>query len=699
MPVRVLKQLLLALLIYLVIVGPLLAITYQSYNQINQELTTQVYAERQALARQSARIVESRLNEMSSVGRTAARDIADVVEESKWDEAVNEINYISAEFPFVDRIFISNLQGQTTAYFPPSPENVNKDFSFRDWYKGVSKNWTPYASEVFKRAPYPQYNTVAMMTPIKNPEGKPLGAIGLAINLNSFYDLSNNFKVDKGGFLYIVNQKGQIVAHPTYPSQGEIIDYSSVPVVQKLLNGESGVGINFNPVENETRLAAYEVVPNYNWGVVVTDPVATAFASRDKTLNEIRNLYVFAIILSMILATLLIIALHKLHTSRQKLLIQNAQDEAILSGIGDAVFAINTSKHIILFNKAAEKISGYSYKEAIGKQYDQVLKFILEKDNTPTTKFIDAALEGVITEMEGQTLIVRKDGSTLPVADSAAPIWNIDKEIQGVVVVFRDVTKEHQLAKLKDEFVSLASHELRTPMTAIKGFISMILDGDFGTVPKKLAEPIADIGQSADRLIHLVNDMLNVSRIEAGRLKFNLQDIEPISLVSGVVNSLQPIAKGKNLVLATENTIPETITIQADVNKVQQILHNIIGNSLKFTDKGSVTVKTILREQMVEFQIIDTGVGISSADQEKLFNKFQQVNSSQNGKPAGTGLGLYLSRELVVRQGGKMWISSSEVGKGSTFSFTLPLTGTAVANQVKINIENEAKIHPDQKSD
>lgn len=696
---RIIKQLFIFFLVFLVIVGPLLAITYHSYNQINQDLTNQIFAERQALARQSARIVESRLDAMSSVGRVAARDIADVVEENKWEEAVNEISYISDEFPFVDRIFLSDLEGHTTAYFPPSPENVNKDFSFRDWYKGVSKNWTPYASEVFKRAPHPQYNTVAMMSPIKDENGKPLGAVGLAINLNSFYELSNNFKVDKGGFLYIVNQKGQIVAHPTYPSQGPMIDYTSVPVVQKLLAGESGVGINFNPVENEERLAAYEVVPNYNWGVVVTDPVSTAFSGRDATLNEIKSLYIFIISLSVILASLLLIALQKLQASRRTLMIQNAQDEAILSGIGDAVFAINANKEIILFNNAAEKISGYTEKEAIGKPYSEVLKFALEKDGTPTTEFIDNALKGTAGEMNSQTLIIRKDGSTLPVADSAAPIWTTNKEIQGVVVVFRDVTKEHQLAKLKDEFVSLASHELRTPMTAIKGFISMILDGDFGTVPQKLQEPIAVIGESANRLIHLVNDMLNVSRIEAGRLKFNLVNVTPGNLVTEVVNSLQPIAKEKNLTLTTEISISEDISIQADIDKFKQVLHNLIGNSLKFTDKGGITVKVIVQKEMVEFQVIDTGVGIAPADQEKLFNKFQQVSSSQAGKPAGTGLGLYLSKELVQRQGGEMWISNSEVGKGSTFSFTLPLTGSPSAIKVKYSIESEAKIHPDQKND
>lgn len=674
MPFRVAKQFLLSVVVFLVIVSPSVVITYYSYQQIEQDLTSQVYAERQALARQSVRIVESRLDGMRDVGRTAARDIADTVEQGNWEEAVNEISYISAEFPFVDRIFLSDLAGHTTAYYPPSPENVNKDFSFRDWYKGVSKEWMPYASEVFKRAPYPQYNTVAMMAPIKNKDGQPLGAIGLAINLDSFYDLSNNFRVDKGGFLYIVNQKGQIVAHPKYPSQGPIADYSSVPVVQKALRGESGVGVNFNPVENEDRLAAYEPVPNYNWGVVVSDPVSTAFSERDATLNRIKNLYIFIISLSFVLAALVVIALQKIQASRNALMVQSAQDEAMLSSIGDAVFAINRKKQIILFNKAAETISGYSHAEAIGKPYDQVLKFSLEKDGSPVTQFVDDALKGVAGKMMNHTLIVRKDGSTVPVADSAAPIWNQLNEIQGVVVVFRDVTKETEVDRMKSEFISIASHQLKSPLTAMRWHSELLLDNYGGELSQEQKDSVEAIQQSNIHMIDLVNTLLNVSRIESGRMI-----IEPVptnlkELIEGVIEEVQQkiLEKKQTLTIDIAKNIPE---LMIDPKLMRQVYLNLLTNANKYTPNGgTITLKVVLEKDQVLTSITDTGAGIPEADKKRVFQKFYRGENILKSGNEGTGLGLYLVKIIMEASGCNIWFDSTE-GKGTTFYFTIPLAG------------------------
>jgi hypothetical protein len=238
------------------------------------------------LAKAMAQTVESRLDRVKDLAITGAADIAPLINENKWEEGVNEIQHISSEFPFIDRIFLADTKGATLAYYPPSPENVGKDFSFRDWYKGVSATWEPYASEVFKRAPHPQFNTVAMVVPIKS-DGNPVGILGLAINLDMFYELSQEFESGTEAFLYIVNQKGQIVAHPKYPSQGQIIDYASVPVVRKILAKESGVGVFYNPIEKENRLSAFQYVSGYNWGVIIAEPITTAFPARDATLRFI----------------------------------------------------------------------------------------------------------------------------------------------------------------------------------------------------------------------------------------------------------------------------------------------------------------------------------------------------------------------------------------------------------------------------
>ncbi|TSC66406.1 MAG: sensory transduction histidine kinase, partial [Microgenomates group bacterium Gr01-1014_80] len=232
--------------------------------------------------------------------------------------------------------------------------------------------------------------------------------------------------------------------------------------------------------------------------------------------------------------------------------------------------------------------------------------------------------------------------------------------------------KLQQLDKLKDEFVSIASHELRTPMTAIKGLISMIFEGDFGPINKQIQDPLNDIATSTERLIELINDMLDVSRIEAGRLRLTFEDVSLNSIILEMVKLLQPLARQKGIELKAEPF--DDRKVRTDPGKAREVLNNLIGNSIKFTDKGEIMVKAGQRENLMYVFVSDTGLGISKENQQKLFNKFSQVSDNQLGRPRGTGLGLYISREFARKMGGELWIERSEPGKGTTFAFTLPLT-------------------------
>lgn len=246
-----------------------------------------------------------------------------------------------------------------------------------------------------------------------------------------------------------------------------------------------------------------------------------------------------------------------------------------------------------------------------------------------------------------------------------------------------------ELDKLKDEFVSVASHELRTPMTAIRGLISMILEGDYGAVNANLKMPLADISKSTQRLIILVNDILNVSRIETGKLKFALTyfDIGPVVMEMG--EQLMPIAIEKGLSLQVTKS-PSSV-VQADKDKVREILNNLIGNALKFTEVGSVSVSWLTDADEVKVFIRDTGMGISASEQLKLFGKFKQITTQQVGKPSGSGLGLYISRELARKMGGELWIEESKLRQGSTFAFSLPKADSQMARMVAEKIMRENK--------
>lgn len=251
------------------------------------------------------------------------------------------------------------------------------------------------------------------------------------------------------------------------------------------------------------------------------------------------------------------------------------------------------------------------------------------------------------------------------------------------------------LDRLKDEFVSIASHELRTPLTAIDGLVSMIRDGEYGSVSKELKQPLEDINTSSERLIHLVNDLLNLSRLQSGRLKYTFSETDIKPIVEGIVKMMQIIAEPKGLKLSALNI--NSVTVSADIGKVEEILDNLVGNSLKFTDKGSIVLSTKLSEDKVIIFVTDTGIGIGKEDLGKLFGRFEKLESGL-GRPAGTGLGLHISREMARKMGGDVWLENSEEGKGSTFAFSIPRSNSELARKSKEEIEKEAKANPDQKT-
>lgn len=231
-----------------------------------------------------------------------------------------------------------------------------------------------------------------------------------------------------------------------------------------------------------------------------------------------------------------------------------------------------------------------------------------------------------------------------------------------------------QLDKLKDEFVSLASHELKTPMTAIKSYLWMALAGKGGELAEKQKHYLDQAYKSTDRLIKMVNDMLNVSRIEAGRIILTLKDVNYNQLITEALSEVTPRAQelGVNIIFSQNQNIPD---VYADSDKIKEVIINLVGNSLKFTPKGgNITISAALENNMVSTRVIDTGQGITKEEMTKLFQKFNTSDANYLVKDSsGTGLGLYISKSLITLHKGKIWAESEGEGKGTTFIFTLPV--------------------------
>lgn len=232
--------------------------------------------------------------------------------------------------------------------------------------------------------------------------------------------------------------------------------------------------------------------------------------------------------------------------------------------------------------------------------------------------------------------------------------------------------KLKKLDAVKSEFISIASHQLRTPLTVIKGYLSMIRDGDFGALGEKLINPLEKIYDSSERMILLVANLLNVSRIESGKIQFNYTEMQLEDLVKSVYEELQSKAKLKNLrfnYVAPPASLPK---VRIDEEKIRQVIMNLTENSIKYTNEGSVTMKLKLEGKDIRFCVYDTGAGIKKSDMGKLFQKFSRGTGSTQAIE-GTGLGLFVAKQMIEAHRGAVWAESKGEGKGSKFCFTLPI--------------------------
>lgn len=236
----------------------------------------------------------------------------------------------------------------------------------------------------------------------------------------------------------------------------------------------------------------------------------------------------------------------------------------------------------------------------------------------------------------------------------------------------QDRTEQLEIAsKHKSQFLANMSHELRTPMNAILGYTELVVDGIYGEVPEPIRDVLERVQQSGQHLLGLINAVLDLSKIEAGQLTLSLSDYAMQEVVQTVLNSVESLAAERQLALQVDLP-PDLPTGKGDAQRISQVLLNLLGNALKFTEVGAIGVRVSCADDTFTVAVSDTGPGISEADQQTIFDEFQQADNSSTRKYGGTGLGLSIARKIVEMHGGRTWVESS-LGKGSTFWFTIPV--------------------------
>jgi two-component system sensor histidine kinase VicK len=347
-----------------------------------------------------------------------------------------------------------------------------------------------------------------------------------------------------------------------------------------------------------------------------------------------------------------------------------AQMEGLLNSLGEGLIASDEHGQITMVNAYTLESLGFSEDELIGTWFPKAITAV-DPHSRPIEKMARPIIKALTTgnTVTETTHYLRKDGSMMPVLLTVSPVV-IDSVPTGAIEVFRDLTKEQQLDVAKDEFVSLASHQLRTPATAVKSILAMLAAGDFGPLSSVQQKYLDKAIQANVRQLQVIDCLLNVALVDAGRMELDLEYIDLAALlreaISDHVDSIS--TRRQSIDLST----PQQLRLLVDVPKIRMVIDNLISNASKYSGPGTAIEITLEHKGTnAIFSVTDHGVGIPTAAISKLFTKFTRIDNELSASVGGTGLGLFLCRHIVELHRGTIAIDSQE-GGGSTFRVTLP---------------------------
>ncbi len=328
----------------------MIAIATRSYREIDRELTDFALARRQATAYLAAATLSEKFERLTDLGISFATRVRfrALVAARRWGEAVAILKDVPDDFPFIDRLALFDRAGNLMADVREPPKSRGKSFAFRDWYKGVSANWRPYVSEIYRRPARPVAQVFAVAVPISGRDNRPLGILQMQVRLDQFFDWIKEVKLGAGEIVYVVDHKGHLAYHPHIPPRNDLTDVSQVPAVHQLLQRKAGLEIGYSPLDKEDVVAAYVPVSKHGWGVVAQRSTRTAFAQRDLLLHLLQVAYALAALFTVVTAWLV------MHIGRQR---RHAEAERLIKLELEARVAERTAQ----LENANRELESFSY--------------------------------------------------------------------------------------------------------------------------------------------------------------------------------------------------------------------------------------------------------------------------------------------------------------------------------------------------
>lgn len=334
---------------------------------------------------------------------------------------------------------------------------------------------------------------------------------------------------------------------------------------------------------------------------------------------------------------------------------------AIIENFPEGLLFFGQDNELSSINPRARDFFGLGRENILGKDLEALRKI---SSLQPLMEILGEELEVYQKELK------LREGLVLEVSTIA--IMSAEEKV-GTLVILRDVTREKIIERLKTEFVSIAAHQLRTPLSAIKWTLRMILDGDLGEVSQEQRKFLEGTYGSNERMIKLINDLLNVTRIEEGRFLYDIQSRDIIEIAKKVINPLKEIAKRKKVKFSFKAPKKEIPKVKVDSEKISLVIQNLVDNAIHYTKSGGevkVSFSYSKKEKQVLFSVKDSGIGIPKEQQKRVFTRFFRAANAIRAETEGTGLGLFIAKNVVEAHGGKIWFESVE-DKGTTFYFTL----------------------------
>jgi PAS domain S-box-containing protein len=598
-----------------------------------------------------------------------------------------QLAQLGAASPGMAGAFITTLGGDLVDVAPADPSLIGHNYSYRDWYKGLSaSNGRPYVSDEYRTQLPGQPLVVAVADYVTGPTGRPAGILVAMYTLAAIQHSSAAISHSQGINLSVTDQAGTLL---TGQGARKIVSLAADPGVSRALAGHSGLLHYAPPLADGHRgnevYSAYAPVAASGWTVTASIPSHSALAG----LNRFRDIVLLLVLGLVVLLILGVGIVSRLGKHRRKSDLDLRQRDSklahVLESTDEAFVSIDAAGTITEWSLQAERLFGWPASDAVGLVLaDTIIPAAQRAAHVQGVAHYTPGSSSVVVGQRLELTAKHRDGRDVPIELS---VWAND-EGEGYSAFLHDITERvhsqeelktardeaMQASRLKSEFLANMSHEIRTPMNGVIGMSGLLLATELAAEQRDYAEMVCS---SAEALLTVIDDILDFSKIEAGKLDVESVPFDLRSIAEEAAVLLAPSAEthGLELTCRVDPRIP--IALDGDPGRLRQVLLNLLGNAVKFTAVGEVNLSARLVDSevdghvRVELAIRDTGIGMSAATLEHLFEAFTQADTSTTRRYGGTGLGLAISRQLVELMAGTLGVISEE-GAGSTFTAVIP---------------------------